>query len=153
MNVLEYFRDEHAVIEKELDSLLQHYSGWTREQVFDEVKLLCDAINGHLKKEEELLLLNIADNSALQEELNTSKADRVRVKDEIGQLISVHVDEPGFPEFLRNLQEKFTEHSKFCEALCNSIETHAKKSELAHIDSQLQHILVSAAGYNNLSAG
>lgn len=49
MDIFEYLAAEHNDIEAKLIELTDNYDTWSREQVFDRVKVVCDAIIGHLR--------------------------------------------------------------------------------------------------------
>src|ERR1700733_5111143 len=100
MNVFEYFPDEEQSIELSLVELTANYEVWSREQVFDRVKLICDNLMGHLKKHDALLLSKLEGSSQLVSLLADYKKDRAAVEEEIGQLVEVHVDEPEYEECL-----------------------------------------------------
>lgn len=150
MDIFSYLAAEHKDIEEKLIELTDNYTTWTREQVFDRVKLICDAIMGHLKKQENLLLNNLTKTEDLQPLLEECQKDRAKVEEEIGQLVMVHVDEPAYEEYLSNLLKVIEEHITFSKKFYRALKEKADAGELTNINNQLKDMVLHTSEYNTI---
>lgn len=148
MDIFEYFDEEHADIEAKLKEVTENYNSWTREQVFDRVKLICDAIMGHLKKQQNLLLDNLTPSAQLTSLMQDCQKDRFKVEEEIGQLVMVHVDEPAYQEYLSHLLKVIEEHIAFSRGFYQKLRSFAQKSDLNDVNSKLKDMVLHSADYN-----
>ncbi len=148
MDIFNYFDEECADIEKKLKAVTENYHTWSREKVFDQVKLICDSIMGHLKKQENLLLANIDKTTALQESLDACQRDRARVEEEIGQLVMVHVDEPAYDEYLANLLKAIEQHIEFSRGFYKRLREIVPSNQLETVNTQLADMVLHTAEYN-----
>lgn len=152
MNIFEYFDEEERDIEAKLEALNANYEIWTREQVFDKVKEVCDAIMGHLKKQNALLLNNIKGVPALAGMLADAQKDHLKVQDEIGQLVEVHVDEPGYDEYLKNLLVVLEEHIEFSKRLYENIDKSVNPQDLDNLNAQFNNLILHSTDFNALQS-
>jgi hypothetical protein len=153
MNIFEYFGEEEHDIDEKLIDVTANYGAWTREQVFDQVKMICDQIMGHMKKQTMLLLENLDQaNPDLAVILQSFKKDHLKVEDEIGQLTQVHVDEPGYDEYLRNLLQVFEEHIRFSQNLYHEITEKAPQGEIVKLNAQFNNVILHSTDFNSLQA-
>jgi len=153
MNIFDYFAEEETDIENKLAELTKNYEVWTREHVFDRVKEVCDAIMGHLKKQSLLLLNNITGGSAeLRALFAEAQKDHMKVQEEIGQLVEVHVDEPNYDEYLRNLLNVLQEHIVFSKRLYAGVQENMSKQELDNLNAQFSNMILHATDFNTLQA-
>ncbi len=150
MDIFEYLTAETTDIEEKLVELTNNYATWSREKVFDRVKLICDAITGHLKKQEHLLLKNLSPSASTTGILEECQKDRAGVEEEIGQLVMVHVDEPGYAEYLANLLKVIERHITFSKRLYQSLRGHADKVEMKDINSELNDMVLHTTDYNSI---
>ncbi|RTL44772.1 MAG: hypothetical protein EKK48_05860 [Candidatus Melainabacteria bacterium] len=148
MDIFEYLTAEHNDIEEKLIELTDNYDTWSRERVFDSVKVVCDAIMGHLKKQEHILLNNLTKTSDLVPLMQSAQVDRARVEEEIGQLVMVHVDEPAYEEYLSNLLRVIEEHIAFSKSFYAQLKDHANPKELGKINQSLKDMVLHTAEYN-----
>jgi hypothetical protein len=153
MNIFEYFYEEVRDIEEKLVETTNNYEIWTREQVFDHVKVVCDEIMGHLKKQTSLLLNNLNEQKAsLNEIMVEAQKDHRLVEDEIGQLTQVHVDEPNYQESLRNLLKVLEQHIAFSRRLYAKVKETATPQELELLNSRFNNVLLHSTDFNSLQA-
>jgi len=150
MNIFEYFTDEVADIERKLDELTRNYSNWSREQVFDSTKEILDEIGGHLKKQNVLLFQNCADVSKQSDLLAQAQRDHAKIEEEIGQIVEVHVDEPNYDEYLRNLLTTIHEHIAFSKKLYAEIQSRSSETDLASLNAQFNDIILHSTDFNSL---
>jgi hypothetical protein len=150
MNVFEYFQGEEQFIELSLVELTANYEVWSREQVFDRVKLICDNLKGHLKKHDVLLLSKLEGSSQLQNLLTDYKKDRAAVEEEIGQLVEVHVDEPEYDDCLVKLLKVVEAHIAFSRQLYEGIQQFATKQELDKLNKQFSEVVLHSTDFNYL---
>ncbi len=148
MDIFEYLAEEHNDIEEKLIELTDNYESWSREKIFDQVKVVCDAIMGHLKKQQNILLNNLSRTSDLVPLLHDAQVDRSKVEDEIGQLVMVHVDEPGYQEYLSNLLRVIEEHISFSKSFYAKLKVNANPAELKKINESLKDMVLHTSEYN-----
>lgn len=148
MDIFEYLAAEHNDIEAKLIELTDNYDTWSREQVFDRVKVVCDAIIGHLKKQENILLNNLTKTADLVPLMEGAQVDRAKVEEEIGQLVMVHVDEPGYEEYLSNLLRVIEEHIAFSKSFYASLKDNANPNQLKTINQSLNDMVLHTSEYN-----
>lgn len=148
MDVFEFFSAEHDLTERKLRNLAENYFNWTREQVFDGIKEACDHIRGHLDKEEELLLEKLQGKGTTTRHLEELAHDKQSLLGEIENLVMVHVDEPGYDEYLKSLHSRFVEHVQRCRRAFDHIKKHADKKQLDEINEELNELIVHSVGYN-----
>ncbi len=148
MDIFEYFDEERTDLEAKLKELTDNYSTWTREQVFDRVKLICDGIMAHLKKQQSLLLDNLTPSDKLAKSTQECMIDRQKVEDEIGQLVMVHVDEPAYDEYLSNLLKVLEEHISFSKRFYKQVRDLADPADLTKINTNLKDMILHSAEYN-----
>jgi flavorubredoxin len=153
MDIFEYLVEEHKDIEEKLIELTDNYTVWSREQVFDRVKVVCDAIMGHLKKQENILLNNLTKTEDLMPLMKECQADRAKVEEEIGQLVMVHVDEPGYEEYLSNLLKVIEEHITFSKRFYADLRANANPAEIKNIDAKLKDMVLHTSEYNAIQTG
>ncbi len=138
---------EHNDIEEKLIELTDNYDSWSREKVFDSVKVVCDAIMGHLKKQENILLNNLTNTEDLAALMQSAQVDRAKVEEEIGQLVMVHVDEPAYEEYLSNLLKVIEEHIAFSKSFYAKLRDNANPSELKKINQSLKDMVLHTSEY------
>ncbi len=148
MDIFEYLAAEHNDIEEKLIELTDNYDSWSREKVFDSVKVVCDAIMGHLKKQENILLNNLTNTEDLAALMQSAQVDRAKVEEEIGQLVMVHVDEPAYEEYLSNLLKVIEEHIAFSKSFYAKLRDNANPSELKKINQSLKDMVLHTSEYN-----
>ncbi len=148
MDIFEYLAEEHNDIEEKLIELTDNYETWSREKIFDHVKVVCDAIMGHLKKQQNILLNNLTQSTDIAPYLKDAQADRKKVEDEIGQLVMVHVDEPGYQEYLSNLLKVIEAHISFSKSFYGTLKEHANPAELKKINDSLKEMVLHTSEYN-----
>jgi flavorubredoxin len=153
MDIFEYLVAEHKDIEEKLIELTDNYTVWSREKVFDRVKVVCDAIMGHLKKQQTILLHNLTKTEDLIPLMQECQVDRAKVEEEIGQLVMVHVDEPGYEEYLSNLLRVIEEHITFSKKFYANLKAKANPAEIKQIDSQLKDMVLHNSEYNAIQTG
>jgi len=148
MDIFEYLAEEHNDIDEKLIELTDNYETWSREKVFDHVKVVCDAIMGHLKKQENILLSNLTKTADLVPLMQDAQVDRAKVEEEIGQLVMVHVDEPGYQEYLSNLLKVIEEHISFSKSFYAKLKENANPAELKKINESLKDMVLHTSEYN-----
>jgi len=148
MDIFEYLAEEHNDIDEKLIELTDNYETWSREKIFDRVKVVCDAIMGHLKKQENILLNNLSKTPDLVALMQEAQVDRAKVEEEIGQLVMVHVDEPGYQEYLSNLLRVIEDHIAFSKTFYAKLKENANPAELKKINESLKDMVLHTSEYN-----
>ncbi len=92
-------------------------------------------------------LTGYADLSGLLEE---SKKDRLKLEDELGRLVEVHVDEPNYDEVVQSLLLVFKEHVTFTERFLTMVRTSISKDDLANLNAQLTNIVLHSTDFNSV---
>jgi hypothetical protein len=152
MNVFEYFAEEEQHMEQSLAELIANYEIWSREQVFDAVKVICDSIKGHLKKQSILLLSKLEGSAQRTGLLDEARNDHDRIEEEIGQLVEVHVDEPNYDEYLRNLLKALKQHIAFSKRLYGGVQRSVSKPELDRLNEEFSNVILHSTDFNYLQA-
>ncbi|HEY9677980.1 MAG TPA: hypothetical protein V6C76_08215 [Drouetiella sp.] len=148
MDIFEYLVAEQSDIEQKLIELTDNYETWSREKIFDRVKVVCDAIMGHLKKQENILLNNLSKTPDIQKMMEEAQVDRAKIEEEIGQLVMVHVDEPAYDEYLSNLLKVIEQHMAFSKDFYSRLKANANPSEIKKINQSLNDMVLHTAEYN-----
>jgi hypothetical protein len=151
MDIFAFLEEEVIDIEKKLNELRDHYSDWSREHVFDRVKLICDAIGAHIKKEKSLLVDNVDVTSSEITTLMTEyNKDRAELTEEVGQLVMVHVDEPEYQECLAKLLKVVEEHVAFSRKFYAKLKEHMTQSQLDLSNQQLSDVVHHSVDFNTI---
>lgn len=150
MNIFEYFAEEEADIERNLAAVTENYEAWSREKVFDSVKAICDSIMAHLKKQSTLIVQNFNTTGPLQDLFTEAQRDHNKVEDELGQLTQVHVDEPNYDEYLKNLLKVIDEHIVFSRRFYGELQRRASKQELDNLNAQFNNIILHSVDFNTI---
>jgi len=148
MDIFEYFDFETNDIEMKLMELNNNYSTWSRGRTFDRVKLICDSIVGHLKKQQHLLLDNLTPSPELNAFMQECQKDRTKVDDEIGQLVMVHVDEPAYNEYLLHLLKVIEEHIRYSREFYQKVRSLASKQDITNVNCKLMDMVLHSSDYN-----
>ena len=150
MDIFSYFEDETRDIEKKLEDVTVNYKTYSTEVVFDKVKVICDSIMGHLKKQENLLLTNIDKTPQITAILEDCQKDRATVEEEIGQLVMIHVNEPQYDEALAQLLKVIEKHVQFSRAFYAKLKESVPEADLAKINDQLNQMVLHSTDFNSL---
>jgi hypothetical protein len=150
MDIFSYFDEENRDIEKKLADVTTNYKTYTTEQVFDKVKVVCDSIMAHLKKQENLLLVNIDKTPQIETLLIDCQKDRANIEEEIGQLVMIHVNEPEYDDNLAKLLKAIEQHIAFCRGFYAKLKETVSPEQLEKVNEQLTQLVLHSADYNTL---
>lgn len=150
MDIFSYFDDETHDIEKKLDDVVKNYQHYSTELVFDKVKVICDSIMAHLKKQENLLLANIDKNEKIDPVLTECQTDRAKVEEEIGQLVMIHVNEPQYDEQLAKLLKVIRQHIDFSRSFYARLKESVPEAQIEKVNDQLNQLVLHSVDYNTL---
>jgi hypothetical protein len=150
MDIFSYFEEENRDIEKKLQDVTANYNSYTTEQVFDKVKVVCDSIMAHLKKQENILLANIDKTPQIEDILIECQKDRANVEEEIGQLVMIHVNEPAYDDNLAKLLKAVEQHIAFSRRFYAKLKESISASQLEKVNEQLTQLVLHSAEYNTL---
>lgn len=153
MDIFSYFEEETLDIEKKLEDVTANYDSYSTEQVFDKVKVVCDSIMAHLKKQTDLLLANIDKTAQIEPLLLECQRDRAKVEEEMGQLVMVHVNEPGYDAYLAKLLKVIEEHVAFSRKFYAKLKEAVPPGQLEKVNEQLTQMVLHSADYNTLQTG
>jgi hypothetical protein len=149
MDIFDYLKEEQEMVRKSLKDLVDDFSETTREKLFDDVKAALDKLRGYCKKQSVLLVEEIGALKGLAS-FEATKQKRVKLLEDLDNLVMVHVDEPGYKEYLMHLlsfaEEYFEASAKLYEELTDRLpkELHDK------INQNLQTVIHSDVGFNSL---
>lgn len=144
MDVIEFLREEALHIRKLLQRLLTNCRFWTRDEVFDRVREVCDATMVHLEKQRHLLLEHVAEHQSMNNELHQTQKEISSVEDELGRLVEVHVDEPEYESCLNALLNRLVQHARVSEDLYDVVRKTLGNEEMAAINEGFKsHIFQS----------
>jgi cell division septum initiation protein DivIVA len=150
MDIFEYLRDEERLILDKLQDLVHNFGTKSRETVFDDVKLMCDKLRGYSRKQTVLLLDKIeGKNDQYATELKETEKQRNKLSEELDNMLMVHVDEPGYKEYLSNILRYMQTYAEASDSLYRALER-AKPPEIGIIDNNLQTAIHSDVGFNSL---
>jgi hypothetical protein len=153
MNIFKYLEEEEDITESKLAELVKNFTQETREEIFDGVKLICDLLRGHGEKQTSLLLAKIPKQDAkngCQALIEETVKARDLVTSEIGNLVMVHVDEPGYKEYLANLLRCAQNYFKKSKSLYARLPTILSPELIKSIDEDLTMTIHSDVGFNTL---
>ena len=153
MDIFSYFEDENRDIEKKLEDVTRNYKSYSTEEVFDKVKVICDSIMAHLKKQENLLLANIDKTPQITKVLEECQTDRAKIEEEIGQLVMIHVNEPEYDDNLAKLLKVIEEHISFSRRFYARLKEVVAPAQLEKVNEQLNQMILHSADYNSLQTG
>ena len=152
MDIFDYLAEEDKDIENKLKEVTDNYTRWSRERVFDRVKLIGDEIMGHVKKQDHLLIEHVEKTYSTAKWLRESAKDRMAVEDELGQLVMVHVDEPNYEECLAQLLKVVRDHVVFSRRLFAALRVEIPKAEQDSMNTQLMDVVLHSADYNSIQS-
>ncbi len=141
MDVFEFLLTNEAHLAYRLSETAAHYSEWTQDRVFEEVKRILDGLKSNFTKENALISTINAD--GLEDLVKEAEKHREDIKADAENLCMIHVDEPGFEQGLETLAYKFERHKEFCEnTLFPRLKEHATDKELESIANQLDAVVL-----------
>ena len=156
MNIFAFFKEEQQDIEEKLLYVTENYGTLSKEEVFDKVKYIGDAVTGHLKKQEKLLLShvdktgdNAVDPAKVQPFLDACRKDQSNLKEELGQLVMVHVDEPEYQKCLKKLLLIFEDHIKFSNEMYEKLKDFLSAQDVAEMNEEL-NVMIHQSEFNTL---
>jgi hypothetical protein len=152
MNIFSFLKEEQDLVQNELTELVDKFRHRTREANFDAIKLICDKLRGYCKKQLELLLAKIDAESGFKAELEEANNQRERLLSDINDLVMVHVDEPGYEEYLVNLLNHTKDFFAASNKLYAKLPAAISQPALGKIDADLQEAMHAGVGFNNLPA-
>jgi hypothetical protein len=150
MNIFAFFKEEQQEIEEKLKYVTEIYGTLSREEVFDKVKYIGDAVTGHLKKQEKLLLSHVEKTEKVQPFLEACQKDANNLKEELGQLVMVHVDEPEYQKCLKKLLLMFEDHIKFSNEMYEKLKDFLSEQDVVEMNEELNVMVHHSTDLNTL---
>lgn len=153
MELFSYLREEEQMAKSSLEDLIKGFGVRNREEVFDEVKAVLDRLRGYIKKQSVLLLDRIVDLDGVETALlkgTTSKRDQLLA--EVGNLVMVHVDEPGYLSYLTALLERTEDYFNNSDKLYAELQKSLPKEGLDKLNDMVTDAVHSDVGFNSLPA-
>jgi hypothetical protein len=150
MDVFAYLQEEQALVLSSLKELVQNFSDKSREEVFDEVKLVCDKLRAYLKKYAVLVLDELEEMKFESPSLKETKERRDQLLGDLENLVMVHVDEPGYRDYLANLLEVSQDYFDTSNRLSKKLSETLPKATLDKLNEKLRTIIHSDVGFNSL---
>jgi hypothetical protein len=150
MNIFEFFEEEEELIEKKLGDLVSSFTEDTREEIFDDVKLILDLLKGHCDKQKAALLDKIAEFDGCKQSIEETVKARDLVIAQIGDLVMVHVDEPGYKEYLVDLLKRVQSYFKISETLYKALQNSLPEASIKSLDEAFTSMIHSDVGFNSL---
>jgi hypothetical protein len=151
MNIFEYLDDEGRFLDRKLTELLHSMKEATREEVFDEIKLVCDNITGYLSKQQKLLINTLSDfETSLKTQFNSHRDRMSALKNEMEMLTMVHVDEPGYDKYVHSMLMRLRECNTSLKMLAEHLIKTVPANRLNKLNEQLDEIAHGAVQFNSL---
>jgi hypothetical protein len=150
MDIFDYLKEEEELIQADLSDLVKNFPQKTRETVFDEVKLVCDKLRGHCKKQAVLLLDKIQTENGFAANLESTRRSKDKLLSELENLVMVHVDEPGYREYLANILHCAEDYFAVSRQLYAKLKGSLSNKQLEAINSDLRTVIHSDVGFNSL---
>jgi hypothetical protein len=153
MNIFDFMREEEDITVKRLQELVKDFFVETREEGFDKVKLILDILQGHCDKQKALLLDKLPELDK-SDTCKRALADTIEARDnliaEIGDLVMVHVDEPGYKEYLVKLLRTTQNYFDVSKKLYKTLQETLPKESIKSLDEGLTAMIHSDTGFNTL---
>jgi len=151
MEIFDYLNEEGKLVERKLAELIGSFNENTREEDFDQVKFICDAVIGYLDKQNGLLFERIKD---LEETYKNEMSDHINnmqlLRGEIETLTMVHVDEPGYDKYLNSLLEHLRNCNSSLAKLGVFLKGKLPASRLESMNDELDKMVHSPVGFNEM---
>jgi len=151
-DVFNYLKEEQALTIANLSELVQNFSDKNREEVFDEVKLVCDQLRGYLKKQSVLLIdeLENKNEKGYSSLLKETKKMQDQLFDDLETIVMVHVDEPGYGSYLSNLLKHAEDYFAASQKLFVKLRETLPEPTLNKVNEKLATIIHSDVGFNSI---
>lgn len=149
MDIFDYLKEEQDMVRKSLKELVDDFSETTREKLFDDVKAALDKLRGYCKKQSVLLVDEIG-NLKGPANFQATKLKRNKLLEDLDNLVMVHVDEPGYKEYLMHLLSFAEEYFDASARLYEELEDRLPKELHDKINENLQTVIHSDVGFNSL---
>ncbi|PWU00400.1 MAG: hypothetical protein C5B53_04120 [Candidatus Melainabacteria bacterium] len=150
--VFNYLKEEQDFVIANLRELVKNLPDKNREEVFDEVKLICDKLRGYFKKQSSLLLDELENKGEYSGLIKKTKKTHDRLFDDLENLVMIHVDEPGYRSYLANLLKDCEIYFSASDELFAKLAQTLPKPALKRINEKLSKIIHSDVGFNALQA-
>jgi hypothetical protein len=153
MNIFDFMREEEDITVKKLQELVKDFSEETREEGFDKVKLILDILRGHCDKQKALLLDKMTEldkSSRCKRAIEETIEAREHLIAEIGDLVMVHVDEPGYKEYLARLLRTAENYFDVSKKLYKILQETLSQESIKSLDEGLTSMIHSDTGFNTL---
>jgi hypothetical protein len=143
MDVFNYLDEDNKKIAETLRQIVQNYSGWAFERVFEEAKKVFESIKNHFAKDT-LLENNMKNPKQLENLLSEVAQKRKDITADIEQIVEIHVDEPGFEQSLETIANKYDQYHQYCkDKLYPKMKESLSPDEKKHIEEQLEQKIFS----------
>lgn len=150
--VFKYLKEEQAFVLSNLQELVQNFRDKSREEVFDDVKLICDKLRGYFKKQSTLVFDELENENEYTGYIKKAKKTHDRLFDDLENLVMVHVDEPGYRSYLANLLKDCEMYFSASDELFDKLAGSLPKQVLKRINEKLTNIIHSDVGFNAIQA-
>ncbi|MDZ4832820.1 MAG: hypothetical protein SGJ27_03370 [Candidatus Melainabacteria bacterium] len=142
VTVFEFLSEDHGLLASQLRVLVEKYSQWSRDKVFDETVDLFDGIVRHLERQQTLCLdwmeQHEQESESIKRVVAKSTAERNEIKEQISDLLMQHVDGPNFLTSLGQLLERLQAHIEFSESeLFSELKRQLPPEELDQVNLRL----------------
>lgn len=110
-NIFDLLSAQESLIEERLAKFINNYPNYTNEQALDEIKLIFDTIKSHFDRQDALLKMVIVD-EAFERTVQDYIRNKTAINEHIIHMTQLHVDEPGFKAYLKDLAFKIHDLAK-----------------------------------------
>lgn len=149
MDIFDYLKEEQEMVRKSLKELVDDFSETSREKLFDDVKAALDKLRGYCKKQSVLLVDEIGNLKGLAS-FEATKQKRAKLLEDLDNLVMVHVDEPGYREYLMHLLSFAEEYFEASGKLLGELKEKLPQELHNKINQNLQTVIHSDVGFNSL---
>lgn len=143
MDAITYLRNNEDTIAHRLSLTVKHYADWTQDRVFEESKKCFSGLAEHFKKESMVWNTVRGLQNDLDEVVQQAENQAEEIESEVGRLVMIHVDEPGFEQGLEEIASKFEEHRAFCDKeLFPKVKKEISQKNMQRVNAQLEQVIL-----------
>ncbi len=138
MDVFKYLEDDNNSIVQRFSEIIENYSKWATERVFEESKKAFSSVHQHIAQEA-IVENNLKNDVAIERVLADATNQKKEITSQLEQIVELHIDEPGYEQSLEIIAKKYKEYVNLCtEQFYPSLKKVISPDELKHISDQLE---------------
>ena len=147
LTIFDFLEQDHWLLVSRLEKLLEHYSRWPQDHIFDETIGAIDGLRAHFDRQHKFCLDGISNADGLSRELLAKSADdHIQINEKIDALIMMHIHgEPSFYDELCQLVELVLKHIEFAEKELFVELRHVSLEHINNMNVRINQALLSIA--------